>query len=244
MTNQQSRIRNKAFLRVLCPLLFIALTLTAIAELPEEDKNSHLDMMTKALKLSSFINDIQTGKTSSNQTAILYEILENTHEVCIHQQNGAKENRVFVMKDGHREAVYDKNDELVQDGINDGSYNYYHPAKEPLYHFTFDISPWIMWGQSRTDSTTVKSRIYAYMGDLEGGIRRAREQQIKPAKQWKSNGQVQALAVFMRAIHEGKAENIFSLFESDTTITDEQLIDVLTCLNKGLETVYFTSDKN
>jgi len=123
-------------------------------------------------QLDPYIKRIQDRDIPSSQIFILYAILRNTHEVCIHQQNGAKDNNVYVSKDGHKEAVYGNDGKLVQDGVNDGSYNYFHPSYQPLRHFTADNSPWIMWGQSRTDNTTVNSRIYAYMGDLEGGIRR------------------------------------------------------------------------
>ncbi len=86
--------------------------------------------MKKEFKLAPFMKQIKNSKVSSNHTAILYAILKNTYEVRIHQQNGAKDNQVYVHQDGHREAVFDKNGKLVQDGINDGSYNYYHPSKE------------------------------------------------------------------------------------------------------------------
>ncbi len=223
--------------------LCVLMSSTARAQLPEAKMKSHANMMEQKLKLASFIQEIQKGNISSKRTSILYAILQNTSEVCIHQQNGAKDNQVYVHQDGHKEAVYDKNGKLVQDGINDGSYNYFHPTKQPLYHFTFDISPWIMWGQSRTDSTTVKSRIYVYMGDLEGGIRKAIKQKQKLRANWKDDGQIQALAVFMRAIEEGKADALFALFEPEAKMTDKQLIDVLTRLNSGLEKVYSVSNK-
>lgn len=224
-------------------LAFVSIPLFADAELSKGKMKTHADMMEKELKLKPIVKQIQNGTINSNQLAILYLIIQNTAEVCIHQQNGAKENKVYLGPDGHKEAVYDKNGKLVKDGINDGSYNYYHPSKEPLCHFSFDICPWIMWGQSRTDTTTVKSRIYAYMGDLEGGIRRALAQQNKTKGNWKSDGQIQALAVFMRAIQEGKAESLFALFESDSKVTDKQLIDTLTKLNRGLEKVYSVPNK-
>ena len=145
------------------------------------------------------------------------------------------------MKDGHKEAVYDKNGNLVKDGVNDGSYNYFPRTEQPLLHFSFDISPWIMWGQSRTDNTTVKSRIYAYMGDLEGGISRTLQLEKRPTVKIQNEGQIQALAIFLRAIEEGKAESLFELFESKEKVTSKQLIDVLTRLNRGLEEVYKNS---
>ncbi len=147
--------------------VLILLPIAAMAQLSDEQMEHNVETMARELSLIPFINQIQQGKFSDNQTAIVYLILKHTTEVHIHQQNGAIGNQVFVHKDGHSEAVFDKNKELVKDGVNDGSYNYFHPSEQPLRHFSFDISPWIMWGHSRTDSTTVKSRIYAFMGDCK-----------------------------------------------------------------------------
>ncbi len=209
-----------------------------MAELPEKSRQHQIRFVEMELELGPYIRKIKTGKVAASRTAILYAILQNTFEVCIHQQQGAKNNKVYVHQDGHSEGVYDKNGKLVQDGVNDGSYNYFHPSKEPLRHFTFDISPWIMLGQSGTDNTTVKSRIYAYMGDLEGGIRRAANREQGRKEKWKNDGQLQALAIFGRAIEEGEAESIYELFEPDAELTDKQLMEVLTKLNRGLEKVY------
>lgn len=191
--------------------------------------------------LDPYVDQIKSGDVSEHHIAVIYAILQNTQEVCIHQQNGAKDNKVYVGPEGRREAVYDKDGELVQDGINDGSYNFFHPSEQPLNHFSADISPWIVWGQSKTDVTTVKSRIYAYMGDLEGGIRRALELKKLPEPKVETEGQMQALAVFLRAIEEGDAEALFDLFESKKKVTDKRLIDVLTRLNKGLDKIYTDS---
>jgi len=229
--------------RTLTLLVLCIVPIASSAEVPKEQMKGIADMIKKELKLAPFIQRIQKGTISPKHTSILAAILKNTTEVRIHQQNGAKENTVYLGPDGHKEAVYDKDGKLVTDGVNDGSYNYFHPSKEPLYHFSFDICPWILWGQSPTDSTTVKSRIHAYMGDLEGGIRRTLKQQKRPKGNWKPDGQIQALAVFMRAIQEGKAQTLFALFEPQAKVTDKQIKDVLTKLNRGLETVYSVPTK-
>jgi len=192
----------------------------------------------KTLNLKPYIQKIQTGEIPQDHISILYTILLNTYEVCIHQQKGAKDNKVYVSSDGHKEAVYGKDGKLVKDGVNDGTYNYFGRTEDPLRHFTFDISPWIMWGMSRNEDTTVESRIYAYMGDLEVGIREALKQPARPIVEFKENGQIQAVAVFLRAIDEGGAKNLFSLFEMADSVADDELIKVLTSLRQGLEKVY------
>ncbi len=194
-----------------------------MAQLPEKSRQRQIRFIEKELELGPYIRKIKSGEIAARRASILYAILQNTFEVCIHQQHGAKHNKVYVHQDGHSEAVYDEDGKLVQDGVNDGSYNYFHPSKEPLRHFTFDISPWIMLGQSGTDNTTVESRIYAYMGDLEGGIRRAASREQGGKDNWKNDGQLQALAIFVRAIEEGEAESLYALFEPDAELTDKQL---------------------
>ena len=59
---------------------------------------------------------------------------------------------------------------MVRDGINDGSYNYAHPENDPINHFTRDILPWIFWGYSREDPTTIEERLVAYSESLGGGL--------------------------------------------------------------------------
>ncbi|NQU41530.1 MAG: hypothetical protein HQ523_16415 [Lentisphaerae bacterium] len=58
---------------------------------------------------------------------------------------------------------------------------------------------------------------------------------------WRENGQIQAMAVFLRAVEEGGAEDLFALFEFEAKVTDERLIAVLTKLNTGLNRVYSAS---
>ncbi|BCS94997.1 hypothetical protein DSLASN_06290 [Desulfoluna limicola] len=200
--------------------------------------NHQAEMMQESLQLTPFMEQIQRNEISEKQTAIIYSILQHTSEICIHRQNGAIDNQVFIHKDGHFEAVFDKHNKPVKDGVNDASFNYFHPFNKPLYHFTFDISPWIMWGQSATDNTTAASRIIAYTCDLKAGIRLALKEKQYIERQWSSDGQVQALAVFLRAINAGKAEALFDLFKSGTEVKEEQLDSILAALKTGFERIY------
>lgn len=222
---------------VMTIIALLITSMTVLAQMSENDKQSFMEGMEKKLGLSSYMEQIQHGEIDPKHIAIIFNILRNTTEVYIHRQNGAIDNQVYLFPDG-REAVYDKNGDLVKDGINDGSYNYFHHAEKPLYHFSFDILPWIMFGQSQTDTTTIKSRIYAYMGDLEGGIRKALAHTEMQQTTWKPDGQIQAIAVFLRAIYEGGAETFFEILESDKAPSDVQLMEMLTKLNRGLEKVF------
>jgi len=103
----------------------------------------------------------------------IYRVLQFTPELNIHQQRGAVENTVYISKDGHKEAVYNKNGKLVTDAINKGSYNYCHPRKEPICHFFKDSLPWIILGNDQDDLTSVFERLNAYSKDLLIGIQYA-----------------------------------------------------------------------
>ena len=196
-------------------------------------------------KLMPQLAKLQSNTIPRTHQQILYTILANTNEVAIHQMRGESENRVYLNSDG-REAVYDKNGDLVENGYNDGSYNYALGKDEPLLHFILDISPWILWGMSETDPTSIDERIYAYMADLEGGINRANAMlPLEPLPQdhtWPEISQIQALAIFVKAIELGEAEELFTLFEVGHEITDEEIVRVLTKLNTGFDQVYSIPD--
>lgn len=189
------------------------------------------------------VNGTEKKQTfSKREQVIIFLILQNTNEVAIHQMGGKTGNTVYLSADGHRESVYDKKGDLVKDGINDGSYNYNHPVKEPLLHFTKDIHPWIKWGNSRSDTTTPKKRIYAYMGDLEGGIKRShkkRETLIKLEKTLSfSKEQKEVLNHWEKILKKEKAKTLFSYFDLSRPMNDGEIISVLTAINKGFKTAY------
>jgi len=90
------------------------------------------------------INRINNGEIDKTKLSIIYLILKHTGENYSHNLNGVTGNKVYSHEDGHKEAVYDSSGKLVQDGINDGSYNYFDFRKKPLKHFSFDSSPWLL----------------------------------------------------------------------------------------------------
>ncbi len=199
-----------------------------------------IDAFIKPLKLKKTLKQISENEISAEQINILSWILTHTYEVQIHRMRGATENQVYVHKDGHKEAVFDKDGNAVKDGINDASYNFFPANKQPFMHFTFDINPWIMWGNSPTDPTKVNERIYAYMGDLEGGIKRAHAMRDKQEEVTRplSPGQKTAIAIFHKAIQHGEAEKLFDLMQQTQPISDTDLIDILTKLDQGFQKTY------
>jgi len=74
-------------------------------------------MMENGFQLKPIMVQIQNGTIDSKQLSILNAILQNTVWICIHRQNGAKKNKVYLGPDGYKKAVYEKNSKLVKDGI-------------------------------------------------------------------------------------------------------------------------------
>ncbi len=102
---------------------------------------------------------------------LLGKILSNTTEIAAHNLKGASGNIVYISEDGHKEAVYDSKGQLVTDPTNMGSYNYYYYKEHPFRHFFFDTAPWILWGNSEADTSTVGERIAAFSKDFSAGVR-------------------------------------------------------------------------
>ena len=85
---------------------------------------------------------------------ILRKMLPETlqwDELPLHQsvfhKFGQINNRKYVSKCGHFEAVYTKDNDLVTENyydINMGTYNYYGPS-QPYEHTPYDILPWIRY---------------------------------------------------------------------------------------------------
>ena len=96
-------------------------------------------------------------------------ILSHTCEITQHNIHGATGNSVFLHIDGHQEAVYDPSGNLVRDPANMASYNYFHPHKQPYRHFVADTLPWIVWGNTEDDPTSVSERFRAWLTDVKNG---------------------------------------------------------------------------
>ena len=73
----------------------------------------------------------------------------------------------YVSPDGHREVIYDSSGEtIVNDPRDIGTYNYWpinksghSKAVNYAGHFTHDILPWIVWGNSENDPSNPLERI-------------------------------------------------------------------------------------
>jgi len=158
-----------------------------------------------------------SAKPTTEQQRLIRHWLAHTSEARIHQLRGAVGNKMMLFGDGHREGVYDVKGKLVRDGINDGSYNYAHPSKDPLHHFSWDILPWIMWGNSRTDPTSVKERLDAYSLALGDGLSAAQKAAKKAAGKDAAPlpkltaAETKTVNFFVEVITEGKVEEVYQI---------------------------------
>jgi hypothetical protein len=139
--------------------------------------------------------------------ALLQAWLANTSEVAIHQIGDASENKVYLSKDGHSEAVFDGAGKVVTDPVNEASYNYAHPHLDPLGHFAVDILPWIEFGSSPNDPSTKRARRDAYLKDLRSGLHRVATGPIPVLEgnfNWRDLRRDVPVRLFRQALHRGK----------------------------------------
>jgi|GEM_PF-1523168 len=156
-------------------------------------------------------------ENKAEEALLIYHWLSHTQEVAIHQMRGAKENQVFLGPEGHKEAVFDADGKIVKDGINDASYNYAHPYNDPINHFTKDILPWITWGATKTDPTSIDERLRAYSIALGGGLTTAQKNKKKPIQfDDLSKAELGSIAVFIRIIEEGNIPEVYSILRDPT----------------------------
>ena len=156
-------------LRIIC-FFVIAVSANAQQTILNIFKNiNNGNSMSSYLKtgLSNLGLSIDNEIPEYNLTVIHY-ILKNTYENNIHKMRGETENKVYTDKNG-REAVFDKNGNLVTNGWNRGSYNFGSYDK-PIQKFLLDILPWLVWGNTKNDPTTFEERLFYYCADLNNGI--------------------------------------------------------------------------
>jgi len=200
--------------------------------------------MATALCLGCFSEVIRFSDTPSTlprneqwKEALIVDLLSRTPELNIHRMNGQSDNQVYTHEDG-REAVYDGNDSLVTDPVNQGSYNYYHAVDRPLAHFAKDIHPWIKWGNARGDPSTRDQRISAYMKDLRLGISAAlhtRSIEIgETSMQFTSKTERAVVRLFLRAITATRDDALFDMYENPENATEERLDQFLEALEPQL----------
>lgn len=120
-------------------------------------------------KVEDNLRKIDEKKIDKDELVAIYTVLQNTPELHMHQMNGEVDNTVYIHPVKGYEIVKDKNGNIIKEGPNMGTYNYYLYNKEPLHHFLYDIEPWIRWGSYEKDPTSLNQRIKFYLMDLRIG---------------------------------------------------------------------------
>ena len=223
---------------ILTTLLAAWLASTASGQLTGKSQNRFVAALRLSEEIASKADHLKTGESANSAVAKVVFLLSNTYETEVHRMQGQKENETYLHKDGKQEAVYDKNGKLVKDGINDGSYNYYHPKKDSLRHLTFDMAPWIMLGASRKDPTSLKERVHAYSAEIFAAISRIRKDGKSEGEEHESTleklGEAEAAAMILMAIEKGSADNFLKALDSNHDLTDDQLIKLVNAFESGL----------
>ncbi|MBP2281645.1 hypothetical protein H4W00_002458 [Psychrobacter sp. PL19] len=120
----------------------------------------------------NLINDLKSGNLNNNWNQLSDDknIFHNFGPDGKPRKlpNGQYQYKKFVSKDGRLEVIVDsgkdgvlkpneiKSSNIVTDPTNAGSYNYYAPNK--LSHLTYDVSPYIDFGNVKGDKTSLIDR--------------------------------------------------------------------------------------
>ena len=180
-------------------------------------------------KLKRFDSTYFDSEENRWKANFVYVLLANTYEVNIHQMNGESGNRVFTHKDGHSEAVYDANGDLVTDCANMGSYNYHPMQKEPLLHFANDSWPWLAWGNCREEPTNSDQRIEAYLKDLKSSAEllfsHADELQTPSVIELREKDRWQTVALFFKIMDSEPGADLSQLARKDKATRDAEFED-------------------
>ncbi len=234
-------------MRILITLLaWVMLAGAARAQLSESDQATFIKQLHASVSLAECITRIENGKVPKKSLQAVVAILRNMHEVEIHRMRGASENKVYVSKDGKKEAVYDREGKVVKDGINDGSYNYFGEREDPLKHLTFDIAPWLLFGSSRNDPTSCQERAHAYAADVFAAIALALQAESDDSDvvlpKLDERGNVEAMALIVSAIERGKAEQIIEIVNARRKLPDRELVDIVKKFEHGLQSLFCGGD--
>jgi hypothetical protein len=227
--------------RAILALVFLSLLVsTTSAQLSQQNQAILAARYRQSMGLEETVAQIKAGEIDAKRLAILRAILSATPEVQIHRLQGATGNEVFLHPEGHQEAVYGPHGQLVSDGINDGSYNYFHPTTDPARHFFFDIHPWILMGNSRHDPTTPKERVTSYVSDLEFGIvQAAKSRDFPPVDARKlTDGELETYAILIKALEAEDANDLFAAVESQQILNDESRAALLRKIEKSFQKLY------
>ncbi|MCU0712928.1 MAG: hypothetical protein MUC43_12775 [Pirellula sp.] len=196
-------------------------------------------------KFQAALSKVSDGSVDEDLILSIYTILSQTSETESHRMRGSVENKLYLSPDGKQEAVYDSKGKLVDDGFNNGSYNYFHPKKEPLSHFFFDTTPWLFFGQSSKDPTSRMERAEAWCADFCSGILRARQLSDRTTEKTDrillQEGGKETVALFLLILEEGKVENLAEVL-NDRDVSELSVVRTVEKIETGLRNILVSGD--
>ena len=84
------------------------------------------------------------------------EDADHCHQVGVPGRTNVK----YIPSDGgHGEQIFINKDTIDTSPENMATYNVFNPDESPVLHTIFDVVPWVLWGNSPEDSTTMLERI-------------------------------------------------------------------------------------
>lgn len=198
------------------------------------------EQFSKSAEFRSALKKVSDGSVDKDLIGAVFLVLSHTSETESHRMRGASGNRLYLSPDGKQEAVYDSDGKLVRDGFNDGTYNYFHPSKEPLGHFFFDITPWLLLGQSTKDPTSKTERVEAWCADLCSGIIRARRSDGEfsgdTTRFLTQKGGKETLALFVLILEEGKVDDFVNVLR-DQNVSESSVVATVKKIEEALKRV-------
>lgn len=217
--------------------------LFAAAELSERQQASIARQYRRSMRLDDVVTMIKKGEVDAKRLGIIRAVLHLTVEKHIHQQRGATENQVWLHENGHNELVVRPNGDKfshVRDGINDGSYNYFHPTEDAIRHYFYDINPWILLGYDRNDPTTQKERLAAYVLDLEEGlILASKSGTFLPVDVGSLRvGEAEAFGIFLTVFDKAGVNDVYVLIENKTILDPSTRTKILSAIEAGFGGLY------
>ena len=79
------------------------------------------------------------------------------------QGEEGKYNVKYISPDGRSESVYNRYHMLVTDVVNQGTYNFYHPIDDSIKHALADVVPYILFGNTFDDPTSIENRLLPWL---------------------------------------------------------------------------------
>jgi len=115
--------------------------------------------------LSEMIDTIK-----NNNNSFRWKLLTPDYVLLHMYGEDGEYNIKFISEDGHFEAVYNKDGELLteyNDPLNMGTFNYADQVYEKERHTVLDVLPYLQWGNTRESNVSIISEEYTEPSDFK-----------------------------------------------------------------------------